>query len=170
MTDRRPIDLDIPVVLALCALLAGCSVLILFHGAGLYRQSAYRDNLAIRQQTLQQYLDVKIKRAGTDGAYVAVGNLSGEIQDTGPVLMLYENINDTTYRTAIYVHRNTLYELTSDAGLNFAPGDGQAVMPLSHITLTRTGSGVVVNAEFDTGDRFTFYIASLPGETGGGRI
>ena len=124
-TKREPrYIIDMLFVLALFAMFAISSVLLIAIGTSVYRQgsAAMEENNEVR--TAYAYVSEKIRRADAEGLIE-----TGAFGDADALLLRYY-INDISYTTYLYVHEGMLTELVARSDLSFSPSAGQPVTEL----------------------------------------
>ena len=104
---------------------------VLLGGAQCYRRLTWRDAAAYESRTCAQYLMSKLRQAPeTDG--VQIVSFGG-----GDGLLIPETVEGEDYVTRIYCHDGWLMELYSVADGEFAPEDGEKILPASGLAVTR---------------------------------
>ena len=106
---------------------------VLLSGAGAYRRLTERDRLSYDSRVCLQYVATKIRQAPAPGA-VAVSDFGD-----GDSLEICEEIGGTVYVTRVYCHDGWLMELFTAAEGDFAPADGEKIMPVQSLMLRRDG-------------------------------
>jgi len=100
---------------------------VLLGGAQAYRRLTARDDVTFDRRTCMQYLAGKVRQAPE----VTVSRFGG-----GDALVIRETYNEKDYLTRIYCHNGWLMELfTADSG-EFAPEDGEKILPVKALALT----------------------------------
>ena len=142
--DERHI-IDMIFVLALFALFAIASVLLIAIGVSVYRQGAEAmgDNSTVR--TSYAYVSEKIRRADAEGAVEC-----GSVGESDALLLSYE-INGISYTTTLYVYENMLTELVARSGLSFPPSAGQPVAALAKLKCQQVSEDLLKITLIETG-------------------
>ena len=116
---------------------------ILMGGAAAYQRLNRRDQAAFESRTCAQYLATKVRQAsGPDAVYVAP---FGQVD----ALVIRQELEGDVYLTRIYCHEGWLMELYTFEDGDFAPADGEKILPvcglkmdmqqdLLHISVTET--------------------------------
>ena len=117
-------------VLLLFGVFAVCILSVLLIGARVYRQLNDRDQSSYDRRTAVQYVATKIRQAH-DARSVSV-----ETTDGICLLTLSESIDGVPYLTRLYCHDGYLRELFSSAEYEFAPQDGEAILPAQDMDLS----------------------------------
>lgn len=107
---------------------------VLLGGAKAYQRLTQRDQRSYDCRTCTQYIATKLRQAPAPDA-VAVSTLGG-----ADALVITEEIEGTPYTTRIYCHDGWLMELFTAATGSFSPEDGEKILPLKQLSLTREGS------------------------------
>lgn len=156
-SNRQPIS-----TLAALLLLGvfGVSILsVLLTGAGTYRRLIQRDQLSYDRRTCAQYVATKVRQAPTSDA-VAVSRFGDS-----DALVIHEEVDGTAYLTRVYCHDGWLMELFTAAGGDFAPEDGEKILPADSLILTQ--SGTLLQADIAHGEETTQVALYLRGREGG---
>ncbi len=111
---------------------------VLLGGANVYKRLTQRDTRSYDSRTCAQYIATKLRQAPAPGA-VAVAPFGD-----GDGLFITETIGDSDYLTRVYCHNGWLMELFTVANGEFAPEDGEKILPLRSLSLTCDGSLVCV--------------------------
>lgn len=127
---------------------------VLLGGANVYQRLNQRDQNSYDSRTCAQYIATKLRQAPSPGA-VAVAPFGD-----GDGLFITETIGDCAYLTRVYCHDGWLMELFTVVGGEFSPEDGEKILPLRTLSLTRDGSLVSVQlTDLDnTSQRLTLHI------------
>lgn len=137
---------------ALAALLLvgmfGVSILsVLLTGADTYRRLTRRDQLSYDSRTCAQYVATKVRQAPSPEA-VGLGHFGGS-----DALVIREELDGAVYLTRVYCHNGWLMELFSAADGDFAPEDGEKILPADSLMLIQTGA--LLQAEIAHGEETT---------------
>lgn len=161
--DERHI-IDMIFVLALFALFAIASVLLIAIGVSVYRQGAEAmgENNTVR--TSYAYVSEKIRRADAEGLIE-----SGSFGD-GDALFLRYYIDDISYTTTLYVHEGMLTELVARTDLSFPPSAGQPVTALGKLKCQELSEDLLRITLIETGGEersLLAHVRSRAGNRGG---
>lgn len=104
---------------------------VLLSGAGAYQRLTERDRLAYDSRTCAQYVATKVRQAGVPGA-VHVESFGGV--DALVIVQVYDGVE---YWNRIYCHDGWLKELFTAAQGEFAPEDGEKILPAQKLELER---------------------------------
>lgn len=119
---------------------------VLLNGAGVYRRLTQRDQHSYDSRTCAQYVATKVRQAPSPTA------VSVDTFGASDALLISQYIEDTEYVTRIYCHEQWLMELFTLAGGDFAPEDGEKILPLRSLTLSQDGSVLSVSLTDTNGD------------------
>lgn len=120
------------------ALFAVSILSVLLGGANVYQRLTQRDQSSYDSRTSIQYIATKLRQAPAPDAVTVVPFGDGD------ALYITETIAESSYLTRIYCHNGWLMELFTIASGEFAPEDGEKILPLASMSLTQTGSLVSV--------------------------
>ena len=112
---------------------------VLLTGAGTYRRITQRDRAAYDRRTCAQYVATKVWQAPSP-AGVALEEFGGS-----DALVIRHELEGAAYLNRIYCHDGWLMELFAAANGEFAPEDGEKVLPADGLMLTRTGEMLLVD-------------------------
>ena len=99
---------------------------VLLTGAGAYRDLVRRDRQAYDSRTACQFLATKVRQ----NPHVEVTQFGD-----GDCLLLRETYDGVEYWTRVYCHDGWLMELFTLGGADFAPRDGEKILPAQSLTL-----------------------------------
>ncbi|MBQ3141545.1 MAG: DUF4860 domain-containing protein [Clostridia bacterium] len=116
--------------LLLFCIFAACALAVLLTGADTYRSLTQRDADVSDRRTCIQYLSTKVRQADAR-------SLSLEPFGDGDALVITQQLGETEYVTRIYVHDGWLTEQFCAVGADLAPGDGQPILPLKSLSVSR---------------------------------
>ena len=107
---------------------------VLLGGANAYRRLTQRDQHSYDSRTCAQYIATKLRQVPSPDAVTVApfGESDG--------LFITETIGDSTYLTRVYCHDGWLMELFTISDGEFHPEDGEKILPLQSLSLTRNGS------------------------------
>ena len=109
----------------LCALFFLLAMGLTLLSSNVYRSVAAASDATYTHRTALSYLVNQIRRSDLDGG-VALGHFGGS-----DALYLRED----GYVTILYCYDGQLRELYTEEGLEFAPGDGVAILPLEELSI-----------------------------------
>ncbi len=120
------------------ALFAICLMLVLLTGAGSYRRLADRGEAGFAQQTAAQYISTRFHQGREP-----------EIQDFGgcQALVFGETYGSQTYLTRVYCLDGNLMELFSAESARLSPEDGEKILALASMELSRQGDVFTVTLD-----------------------
>lgn len=123
---RAASGLSLFLAVAVFALMA---LLTMVLGASVYRSIVDRAEVNHEARTVMAYVTGKLR--------AAQGEVRLEMTEAGAdMLVLSEEIDGAAYETRIYAYEGRLYEIFADAGLAFAPEEGQAIATLEAFSVT----------------------------------
>lgn len=123
---------------------------VLLTGAGAYRDLVRRDRQAYDSRTGCQFLATKV-RQNSHAEVVQFGD--------GDCLLLRETYDGVEYWTRVYCYDGWLMELFTLGGAQFAPGDGEKILPAQSLTL-RQENGLLHALVADGSGRETALVLS----------
>ena len=126
MTEKRKFSISTLGPWLLLAVFGAGILAVLLSGAGAYRDLVQRDRQAYDSRTASQFLTTKVRQ-----------NPHAEVTrfGDGDCLLLRETYDGVEYWTRIYCHDGWLMELFTLGGADFAPEDGEKVLPAQSLTL-----------------------------------
>ncbi len=130
--------------LLLFGVFALCLLFVLLTGADSYQRLTQRDQSAYSHRTVAQYLTTRVRQADAVDA-IAVGSFGD-----GDALFIREEIDGVGYETRVYCHEGALWELFTFAGEEFAPEDGERLLPMQGLELALDGqmlTAVITNED-----------------------
>ena len=137
---NRTVHLDGVLAVLLLGVFAACVLAVLLAGADGY-------------QRLTQYLATRVRQADT-----AAGMTVEPFGPDGPdALLLYEEIEGTTYVTRVYCYDGYLRELFSAADAQLLPADGEKVLEMQNLTLSSDGQGISARITDPQGNETALY-------------
>ena len=137
----------------------GVSILsVLLTGAGTYRRLVQRHQLSYDRRTCAQYVAARVRQAPSPDAVVLSRFGSSD------AMVIREDVDGTVYLTRVYCHDGWLMELFAAADGDFAPEDGQKLLPADSLTLTQTGT--LLQADIAHGGETTQVAVQLRGKEG----
>ena len=126
-TQNRSISLV--AALLLFTVFAAGILSVLLAGAGIYRRVTARDHLRFDSRSAIRYVATKVRQAPTPSA-LELGSFGG-----GDALLLKETADGAAYVTRVYCHDGWLMELFTAAEGDFAPEDGERLLPVRQMQL-----------------------------------
>lgn len=152
MKYRRKRSISEPAALVLLVVFAAVILGTLLTGAGAYKRLVERGADSFDSRTCVQYLATKIRQAPSPD--------SVELSDFGDedCLLIREQIDSDTYQTRIYCHNGWLMELFAVADGDFAPEDGEKIMPMTALCIEQTGAVLRFDITDNSGEDSTFLL------------
>ena len=105
------------------ALFTACALCVLLSGVGAYRRLVHDGQEHYARRTMTQYIAARVQQSGA-GACVAA-----EPFGAGDALVISEEIDGETYLTRVYSYDGWLMELFAHESGEFAPEDGEKLLP-----------------------------------------
>ena len=150
---NRTVHLDGVLAVLLLGVFAACVLAVLLAGADGYQRLTQRDREAYAQRTAAQYLATRVRQAD-----IAAGMTVEPFGPDGPdALLLYEEIEGTTYVTRVYCYDGYLRELFSAADVQLLPADGENVLEMQNLTLSSDGQGISARITDPQGNETALY-------------
>ena len=112
---------------------------VLLGGANVYRRLNQRDQQSYDSRTCAQYITTKLRQAPAPDAVVIAPFGDGD------ALLITEIIEEGTYLTRVYCYNGWLMELFTVSDGEFAPEDGEKILPLQALSLSLDGSLISVS-------------------------
>ena len=132
---------------------------VLLGGAKVYRRLNQRDQQSYDSRTCAQYIATKLRQVPTPDAVVIASFGDGD------ALLIGETIGQDSYLTRVYCYNGWLMELFTISGGDFAPEDGEKILPLRDLTLNHEESRISVSLT-DTNDCTQHLILHIRGNGG----
>ncbi len=107
---------------------------VLLNGAGVYRRLTQRDQHSYDSRTCVQYIATKMHQAPSSTA------VSVDTFGTVDCLQISQDIEGLEFVTRIYCYENWLMELFTLADNEFYPEDGEKILPLGNLSVSRDGA------------------------------
>ena len=107
---------------------------VLLNGAGVYQRLTERDQYSYDSRTCAQYIATKMRQAPSPDAVAA------DTFGTVDSLRISQDIEGLEFVTRIYCYENWLMELFTIADGDFAPEDGEKILPLNSLSVSQDGS------------------------------
>lgn len=124
-------------VLIIFCVFAASVLMVLMLGGSVYKNVTEMARDGYDERTCLAYVWSKVKNSDESGM-VYVGDFQGI-----SVLCLEENYNGATYQTMIYLYDGWVRELYSEAGLEFYPEDGVAVIQADSMDFEQFDRGLI---------------------------
>jgi len=137
-------SIDTVFVLIVFSIFAISVLLVLMFGASIYRNINELSRVNESEHTALSYIWTKTKNFDNADS-ISVGEFSGI-----PALLIDQRFGDYDFRTAIYYYDGWLYELFSEAGLEFSPADGTRIVMVNDLSFEAFDNGLF---RATTGDR-----------------
>lgn len=131
---------------------------VLLSGAGAYRRLTERDRLSYDSRTCAQYVATRVRQADAPDA-VRLESFGGV-----DALVTVLEVDGAEYLTRVYCHDGWLMELFAAADGEFAPEDGEKILPARSMELERTGDLLQVELVDGNGTAVEFQLALRGGE------
>jgi len=130
-------SIDTIFVLIVFSTFAISVLMVLMLGASIYRNINHisRENEA--EKTALSYIWTKVKNS--DNA----DSISIDVFNGAPALFINETLGGTVYRTKVYHYNGWLYELFSEATLEFSPADGTRILLVDSLTFEAVENGLI---------------------------
>ena len=141
-------------LLALLALFAATTFLVVSIGAKQYHSIADSMTANYETRTVSSYLEEKMNQNDVAGS-VAVTSIGAF-----PAIALSETVNDAIYTTYIYCYDGYLREITVSDGTTVLPGDGQKIIETKALAIDMVSSNLYCFTITDTtGYTYPLYIS-----------
>lgn len=122
-----------------------CALLVLLTGAKVYRGVTDRARTRADAATAARYLTTRVHQADrTNGLLL-------EAFGDGDALVLLSEADGEAYETRIYCHNGWLCELFSAKDAGLSPEDGEQILPLRGLSVSRQGQGLHITLQDNTG-------------------
>ena len=142
-------------------------LMVLMLSAGTYKNITEITRDGYDERTALSYIRTKAKSYDTAGG-ISIGSFNGI-----PALCFDEEIDSTIYRAMIYYYDGWVYELFSEAGLDFEHEDGVKIIKVPNLAfeeignrLIKVGSGAGELLIYPRGGNFTTLTGSPDGDGG----
>lgn len=129
--------------LLLLGLFALCTLGVLLQGASVYRRVAAAGSEAYEARTCAQFFATKVRQAPSAAA-VSLSDFAGG------ALVITEALEGQTCLTRIYCFEGWLMELFTVGEGDFAPADGEKLLPLESLSFRLEGQKLTVILPEDT--------------------
>lgn len=149
------------VALILMGTFAAAILGVVIAGAEVYQNMLQRDRVTYEQRTRAQYILTKVRQASSPAA------VSIESFGKADALVIREYAGDEAYLTRVYCHEGDLMELFAPEQGDFAPGDGEEILPAQGMTLARDGNLLLVTFLADEEEEsLSVYLPRREGDNG----
>jgi len=129
-------SIDTIFVLIVFSIFAISVLMVLMFGASIYRNINDMSRENESEQTALSYIWTKAKNFDNADS-IRIGEFNGV-----PTLQIYESFGGIDFRTVIYHYNGWLYELFSDAELDFSPASGTRVVMVESLTFEELEDGL----------------------------
>ncbi len=129
--SKREKSLSTVAALLLFAVFAVGVLAVLLGGARIYSRLTQRDEETYGSRTCAQYVMTKLRQAESPEAIGLVRFGDGD------ALEITQKIEGEAFVTRIYCHEGWLMELYTVSGGEFAPEDGERILPASGLAISR---------------------------------
>lgn len=160
MKHSRKRSVSEPAALVLILVFAAVVLGTLLTGASAYERLVERGSDSFDNRTCVQYLTTKIRQVPSPD--------SVQLSDFGDedCLVIWEQIGSETYQTRIYCHNGWLMELFTVVGNDFAPEDGEKIMPMDNLSIEQSGAILRFDIADGDGTDSTFLLTVRGGMNG----
>lgn len=155
------VGVDGVLALVLLGVFAVCVLLVLLQGARTYQHLTQRGQDSYNERTAAQYIVTRVRQADTIGA-VSISSLGGT-----QTLELTETIDGDVYITRVYCYGGYIRELFSSASLEFAPGDGQCILPAEELEFALEDGLLTADITHESGERMQISVIVHSSQEGG---
>lgn len=146
--------------LSVFALFTACVLCVLLSGAGVYRRLVNGGQEHYARRTCTQYIAARVQQCES------AAHLRTEHFGAGDALVISEEIGGEVYLTRVYCHEGWLMELFAHAEGEFAPGDGEKLLPAQGMSC-EVNSGLLEVTVADAAGAQRKLIFALRGAEGG---
>lgn len=168
MKEKRH-SIDGVFVLLVFGVLAAAVLLVLLLGANRYQVLADRDEESYDRRIAVQYVASKVRESDASGR-VFLGSFSDPddpFADAVSTLYLTQEVDGTEYDTRVYYYDGAVRELFAAADGEFAPEDGNEVLPADGLTFSQSGRLLTVTSTDPDGEVTTLRLFLRSGEGAG---
>jgi len=124
-------------VLCVFVVFAFSVLMVLMLGARTYSNITEMTREEQAERTVLSYVWTKVRNSDENGN-ISIGEFQGL-----PALRIDEDISGTIYRTVIYHYNGWVYELFSEAELEFSPEDGVRMIMTTDLDFTDLDHGLI---------------------------
>lgn len=146
--------------LVLFAVFAVGAVSVLLSGANAYKRLTVRDLHAYETRTAVQFVANKVRQAPSAAA------VSLDTFGDADALVIRQKVEEQTYLTRVYCYDGWLMELFTAADGTFLPEDGERILPMESLRLSREESLLTVVLTDDDGTERELRLQLRHGEGG----
>lgn len=158
-TNKRHL-IDILFVLSLFCIFAFSSVAVILFGSQIYKNTLKNMDYNFHTRTCSSYLTEKIRQADE------LDSIEILHIDDQPILLLYTQIDNLTYATALYEYNEHLYELFARTDINLPLDAGQEIMDIRDLQFTFITSSILKISYIDAaGISNTLYVSTHSSNT-----
>lgn len=118
-------------------------MLVLLTGADIVRGLSQRDQEGYDRRTAVQYVSTRVRQGDRQGM-ISVAPFGD-----GDALVLLQEIDDVLFETKVYCYDGYLRELFTEADSGIEPEFGEQLLPMTALHMTREGSCLRCELEFD---------------------
>ena len=144
-------------VFLLLGVFAVMSVLMVMLGAQLYHATVSQTEQSATERVMTSYVRTMLRGMDEKGV-VSVETLETDGQSV-PALVFHETYDDTEYVTQLYLWDGSLRELFTEAEYDFAPEDGEVILPLKRFAPSMDGQLVRVSLADEEGHEALVQVA-----------
>ena len=155
MKKVRGHKIDTIFVLLIFCVFAVSVLMVLMLGANTYKNMTEISRDGQDERTVLSYIWSKVKNGDEDGG-VTIDYFHGL-----PALFIDDEIDATVFRTTIYLYDGWVYELFSEAGLDFFPEDGVKIIRAEQLKFESADYGMI---RVSSGD-YSLLISPMGGYT-----
>lgn len=137
MKKVRNHRIDTVFVLLIFCIFAISVLMVLMLGASTYKNMTEISRDGQDERAALSYVWSKVKNSDDDGG-ISIGYFHGL-----PALCFDEEVASTLYRTMIYLYDGWIYELFSEADLDFYPEDGVKIIRVEHLKFEQINHGMI---------------------------
>ena len=134
---------------------------VLLGGADSYRRLTQRDRVSYDERTCAQYMATKLRQAPSPESVVLSSFGDGD------ALLISQQVGQAEYCTRVYCHDGYLIELFAASGGEFAPEDGERLLPAQGLSLRRAGGLLYVELTDGNGQEVSLVLSLRGGEGAG---
>jgi len=129
-------NIDTIFVLIVFSIFAVSVLIVLMLGASIYQNINEISREGESEHTALSYIWTKTKNFDNADS-ISIGEFNGV-----PALFIDETFGDYDFRTTIYHYNGWLYELFSEATLEFSPADGSRIVMVDDLTFEAVDDGL----------------------------
>lgn len=157
---RNKSIVDFLFILALFGAFAVSALFVLLFGSKIYQKTASDMQANFEKRTALSYVTEKIRSHDYNGgADVADFDMNASDSGDHTVLKLYQNINDKTYVTYMFVAEGYLKEFTASEDYDFDYESGTIILPVTEFKVRKESDAlynfIIVD---ENGERTQFFV------------